>query len=168
MAQLKKHNITYHDIYFTGLFPWTEQYGKFTHVNFHSYNHMKISISITKFIFFMYWVTFDMHWLAHVIMMVVAGIQLPNHQQPPCWPNACMSDNFIISQWWKFDQNVISIWVSKHILCLIHCGLKWRHMATWIWVNIGSDDGLLLDGTKPLLEPMLTNHQQSPVTFIWR
>ena len=40
------------------------------------------------------------------------------------------------------------------------------HMATEIWVNIGSGNGLLPDGTKPLPEPMLTNHQWSPVTLI--
>ena len=32
-------------------------------------------------------------------------------------------------------------------------------MATWIWVNIGSGNGLLPDGTKQLPEPMLTDHQ---------
>ena len=35
-------------------------------------------------------------------------------------------------------------------------------MATEIWVNIGSGHGLLPDGTKPLPEPMLTDHQWSP------
>ena len=39
-------------------------------------------------------------------------------------------------------------------------------MATEIWVNIGSGNGLLPDGTKPLPEPMLIDHQCSPVTFI--
>ena len=39
-------------------------------------------------------------------------------------------------------------------------------MATEIWVNIGSGNGLLPDGTKPLPEPMLTFHNWSPVTFI--
>ena len=39
-------------------------------------------------------------------------------------------------------------------------------MATEIWVNIGSGNGLLPDGTKPLPEPMLTFHNLSPVTFI--
>ena len=39
-------------------------------------------------------------------------------------------------------------------------------MATEIWVNIGSGNGLLPDGTKPLPEPMLTDHQWSPVTSI--
>ena len=39
-------------------------------------------------------------------------------------------------------------------------------MATEIWVNIGSGNGLLPDGTKPLPEPMLTDHQLSPVKFI--
>ena len=28
-----------------------------------------------------------------------------------------------------------------------------------IWVNIGSGNGLVPDGTKPLPEPMLTYHQ---------
>ena len=28
-----------------------------------------------------------------------------------------------------------------------------------IWINIGSGNGLLPDGTKPLPEPMLTLHQ---------
>ena len=39
-------------------------------------------------------------------------------------------------------------------------------MATEIWVNIGSGNGLLPAGTKPLPEPMLTGHQWSPMTFI--
>ena len=34
-----------------------------------------------------------------------------------------------------------------------------------IWVNIGSGNGLLPDGTKPLPEPMLTYHQYGPVSF---
>ena len=40
-------------------------------------------------------------------------------------------------------------------------------MATEIWINIGSGNGLLPDGTKPLPEPMLTYHQSSPVAFTW-
>ena len=40
-------------------------------------------------------------------------------------------------------------------------------MATETWVNIGSGNGLLPDGTKPLLEPMLTYHQKGLVAFIW-
>ena len=35
-------------------------------------------------------------------------------------------------------------------------------METEIWVNIGSANDLLPDGTKPLPEPMLTDHQWSP------
>ena len=42
----------------------------------------------------------------------------------------------------------------------------WHHMATEILVNIGSGNGLLHDGTKPLPEPMLTDHEWSSVTFI--
>ena len=39
-------------------------------------------------------------------------------------------------------------------------------MAIETYVNIGSGNGLLHDGTKPLPEPMLTDHQLNPVTFI--
>ena len=39
-------------------------------------------------------------------------------------------------------------------------------MVTEIWVNIGSGNGLLPDGTKPLPEPMLTYHKDGPVTLI--
>ena len=39
-------------------------------------------------------------------------------------------------------------------------------MVMEIWVNSGLGNGLLPDGTKPLPEPMLTYHQQGPVTFI--
>ena len=39
-------------------------------------------------------------------------------------------------------------------------------MATEIWVNISLGNGLLPGGTKPLPEPMLTDHQRSPGTFI--
>ena len=49
---------------------------------------------------------------------------------------------------------------------LTHCGF-WRHMVTEIWVNIGQGNGLLPDDTKLLPEPLLTDHQWSPVTFIY-
>ena len=39
-------------------------------------------------------------------------------------------------------------------------------MATQILVNIGSGNGWLPDGTKPLPEPMLTYHKYVPVMFI--
>ena len=44
---------------------------------------------------------------------------------------------------------------------LTHCGLGTTNcnMGTYIWVNIGSGDGLLPDGTKPLPEPMLKFYQ---------
>ena len=35
---------------------------------------------------------------------------------------------------------------------------KQRHMATYIWVNIGSNNGLLSDGAMPLLESSLIPH----------
>ena len=35
------------------------------------------------------------------------------------------------------------------------------------WVNIGSGNGLLPDGSKPLPEAMLTNDQLGLVAFFW-
>ena len=40
-------------------------------------------------------------------------------------------------------------------------------MATHIWVNIGSGNGLVPGGTKPLTEPMLINHQWNSAAFTW-
>ena len=40
-------------------------------------------------------------------------------------------------------------------------------MVIWIWVNIGSGNGLVPDGTKPLPEPKLTNHQWGSVACTW-
>ena len=47
-----------------------------------------------------------------------------------------------------------SLWLSDAI---------WRHN----WVNIGSCNVFLPDGTKPLPEPMLTYHQWSCIAFIY-
>ena len=49
-----------------------------------------------------------------------------------------------------------------------HVNSLWPSDAIWrqIWINIGSGNGLVPDGTKPLPEPMLTDHQWSPVTYI--
>ena len=43
----------------------------------------------------------------------------------------------------------------------------WCHLASGIRDDIGSGNGLLHDGTKPLPEPMLTYRNSSPVTFFW-
>ena len=59
-------------------------------------------------------------------------------------------------------NSIKPLWPCDGIVAL------WRHMATEIWVNIGSGNGLLPDGSKPLPEPVLTDHQLSPVTFILR
>ena len=40
-----------------------------------------------------------------------------------------------------------------------------QNSPTPIWFNIGSGNGLLPEGTKPLPEPMLTSHHWGPVTI---
>ena len=42
---------------------------------------------------------------------------------------------------------------------------EWCYSFEKICVNIGSGNGLLHDGTKPLPEPMLTNHYKGSVAF---
>ena len=39
-------------------------------------------------------------------------------------------------------------------------------MVPEIWVNIGSGNGLLPHGTKPLPEPMLTYHHKGPMAIL--
>ena len=51
-------------------------------------------------------------------------------------------------------------------MILTYCGLMTLY-GTEIWVNIGSGNGLLPDGTKPLPEPMLTYHQRGSVALSW-
>ena len=41
------------------------------------------------------------------------------------------------------------------------------HMATLIWVNLGSGNGLLPYSPKPLPEPMFTSHDWGFVAFTW-
>ena len=48
---------------------------------------------------------------------------------------------------------------------LTYCGLVMPYGDIDLG-HIGSGNGLLPDGTKPLPEPMLTVHNLSPVTFI--
>ena len=43
----------------------------------------------------------------------------------------------------------------------------WHHMTTYILVSFGSGKGPLPDSTKPLPEPMLTNHQGGVITKTW-
>ena len=58
-----------------------------------------------------------------------------------------------IKRWWLL--------MMRHLNSLRPSDAIWRH----IWVNIGSGNDLLPDGTKPLPEPMLTYHQWSFVVF---
>ena len=53
------------------------------------------------------------------------------------------------------------------VLLILHCGPV-GHIAIWICVNMGSGDGLVPDGTKPLPKPMLTSHQWSSVANTWK
>ena len=42
---------------------------------------------------------------------------------------------------------------------------QWRHMATWILINIGSVYGLIPHGTTPIPEPILTCHHMCSLAF---
>ena len=52
-----------------------------------------------------------------------------------------------------------------HVCCTYLTLAWWCYMGTDMWVNIGSGNGLLSYGIKPLPEPMLTNHQRGLVAF---
>ena len=70
------------------------------------------------------------------------------------WFFSCILMEFLV----KFGPDR-SIENKSSLVQLTHCGLVTLYMATDIQVNIGSSNGLLLDSTKPSLEPILTYHQ---------
>ena len=57
------------------------------------------------------------------------------------------------------DDNVDVHYAAIDIFCdcIIKNILSLIFMATQIWINIGSDNGLVPEDTKPLHEPMLTS-----------
>ena len=80
--------------------------------------------------------------------------------------------------WWKFQRGIYLNNTDSFLWCIntppglcwkqqkaegriTHCGLVVPHGGINIWVNIGSGNGLLPDGIKPLLKPMLTYRQWS-------
>ena len=75
--------------------------------------------------------------------------QATSHYLIQCWPKYLPPYGVTRPQW-------------VNSLCL--CDAIWPHRC----VNNGSCNGLLLDSTNPMPEPMLTHHQQGPATFSWR
>ena len=73
-----------------------------------------------------------------------------------------ISNREIIRLWIEYAldnvDNINSLWPSDNI----QCHRNWStivHMASYKLIYIGSGNGLLPDGTKPLPESTLTNHQ---------
>ena len=77
-----------------------------------------------------------------------------------------VADSLVLADTKLSAAMLLTMWdrLFLGILVLTQCGLvTW---ATEIWINIASGNGLLPNGTKPLPDPKLTDHQLSPVTFI--
>ena len=97
------------------------------------------------------------------------------------WSLVITSENFMMIQWWEHSQKGVTDRRTdgrtdrqmENTICraawsqlkITQC-LMTPYIATGIWVNIGSDHGLLPDSIKPLPEPILTIHQQGPITLI--
>ena len=76
---------------------------------------------------------------------------------------------FMIHQKWRYKW-IFNIIINHFFLLYLQWhnpNSLWLSEATEICVNIGSGNGLLPDGTKPLLKPMLTNHQWGLEAFTW-
>ena len=78
------------------------------------------------------------------------------------YPYRWLKSKFTISQdvdvLYEIDLTVLLTqwsYVSLHLIIMTY----WRHLADYIWVNNGSGNGLLLDGTKPLPGPKLAYHE---------
>ena len=73
--------------------------------------------------------------------------------------------DFFILQWFRHSQSLILIskeseinWRSSGRCHRQTIVAYWRHVATQILANIGSVNGLLPDGTKPLAELTINHH----------
>ena len=69
----------------------------------------------------------------------------------------------------RWAEGIIMFWWLSGKTNAITPITHWPSYAIWqqkFCVNIVSGNGLLPDGTKPLPQPMLTDHQWSPVKFI--
>ena len=62
-------------------------------------------------------------------------------------------------------QNVTNFVTFPEPVCV---NSMWSSDDIWWLVNIGSGNGLLPEGTKPLTEPVLTYHQGCSVAFTWK
>ena len=56
------------------------------------------------------------------------------------------------------QEEILNHKVIQNVSFISLIEAQWHRIATGIWVNNGSDNGLLPDVTKPLPEPMLTYH----------
>ena len=56
---------------------------------------------------------------------------------------------------------------TSPVTCVWLVLAQWRHMNTWMSVDIGSSNSMLPVGTKPLYEPILINHVWGPLTITW-
>ena len=68
------------------------------------------------------------------------------------WGSDCPKVTFSPGCRWAKRQNLNDAQSSPGLNQLTHC----YHMVSWILVNIGSGNGLLPEGTKPLPEPVMS------------
>ena len=113
------------------------------------------------------WILLGAPYGVTVCIMISVGL---NKAQVAVWDNkeiiltiydAPLTKNALQNLWYKFESD---LWHPQWVNSLWPSDVIWRQGS--LEVDIGSGNGLLPDGTKPLPEPMLTDHQWSPVTFI--
>ena len=78
-----------------------------------------------------------------------------------------MFSHYLVACKLWYSETSLTHWPLRYVMVILtHCG---QVTTIWwqIWVYIGSGDGLLPDGTKPLPEPMLTYYQLGPLAFMW-
>ena len=90
----------------------------------------------------------ELHCLFNIFFKVITNKTSMFCITCPLW-GECTSDQWIPNQ---RANNVVMF----HVI--------WCHM---IWINLGSGNVLLPDGTNPLSEPMLAYNQRYSVTFAW-
>ena len=95
--------------------------------------------------------------------MVFCGMWLFIHAIGTCFWNTRRDISLCMMDCWAKTAESLCI---MSMTVLTHCGLVMPY-SDIIWVNIGSGNGLMPDGTKPLPEPMMISHLLPFVVLTW-
>ena len=109
-------------------------------------------------------------YVIHISQCNKLGQTSPKYtQQIPTYIKCCKWPYYIdnISQHIHHIATYESLWQGTSSITSPLIYVYWCYMATYIWANVGSGNGLLPDAIKPLSEPMISSFKHGCSIFPW-